>query len=116
MTFEIIVGVLALAIAAGQVYAAQQVEPRKTIGIASAAGALAGQIGRLPARESVSVDACWRDGNDRATRAPASTKSGPTPNALELTEVDLARMRCDRALQDLRDQADEKKRLAAHSQ
>lgn len=52
------------------------------------------------------------------TRVRASMPRGPSPvvpNALGLTEVDLARMRCDRALQDLRDGVDseraEKKRL-----
>jgi hypothetical protein len=51
-----------------------------------------------------------------ATRVPTSKPRAPSPavaNALGLTEADLARMRCDRALQALRDGVDEKKRLQA---
>jgi hypothetical protein len=47
-----------------------------------------------------------------ATRVPAPARRGPSPsvpNSLGLTEMDLARMELDSALQELRGQVDEKK-------
>lgn len=43
---------------------------------------------------------------------PPPGPSPAVPNALGLTEADLAHMRCERALQELRKGVDEKKRLA----
>jgi hypothetical protein len=50
----------------------------------------------------------------RVIVAPPTSRPTPAvPNSLGLTESDLANMRCDRALQDIRDQVDERKRLRA---